>query len=59
MKTSKLSVVLDTNVVLVALPSRSPYRLIWDQLLLEIYDVVISNEILIEYEEQIQRRSGN
>jgi uncharacterized protein len=56
MKTSKLTVVLDTNVLLVALPLRSPYRLIWDQLLLESYELVISNEILAEYEEQLAER---
>ena len=56
MKTSKLAVILDTNVLLVALPSHSPYRPIFDQLLSGAYTLIISNEILTEYEEQISKR---
>lgn len=56
MKTSKPAVVLDTNVLLVALPPRSPYRLIFDKLVAGAYDLVISNDILTEYEEQIAKR---
>lgn len=53
---SRTAVVLDTNVLLVALPTRSPYRLIFDQLLAGAIELVISNEILTEYEEQIAKR---
>jgi putative PIN family toxin of toxin-antitoxin system len=49
-------VVLDTNVLLVALPTRSPYRPIFDQMLVGTFQLVISNEILTEYEEQIAKR---
>jgi putative PIN family toxin of toxin-antitoxin system len=55
-KISKLKVVLDTNVLLVSLPPRSPYRLIFDKLLDGTYKLYISNEILTEYEEKIAER---
>lgn len=53
---SDLTIVLDTNVLLVALPTRSPYRPIFDHLLTATYELVVSNEILAEYEEQIAER---
>lgn len=53
---SDLTIVLDTNVLLVALPTRSPYRPIFDHLLAATYELVVSNEILAEYEEQIAER---
>ncbi len=59
MKTSKPIVVLDTNVLLVSLPPRSPYYPIFGALVEGSYDLVISNEILTEYEEQIAARYDN
>jgi len=56
MKTSKLCVVLDTNVLLVTLPPRSPYYPIFGALVDGSYDLVISNDVLTEYEEQIAAR---
>lgn len=56
MKTNKPAVILDTNVLLVALPPRSPYRPIFDKLVAGAYDLVISNDIVTEYEEQIAKR---
>ncbi len=56
MKTSKPAVILDTNILLVALPTRSPYRPIFDKLIAGAYDLVISNDIVTEYEEQIAKR---
>ena len=44
-------VVLDTNVLLVSVSSRSKYHWIVQTLLAEEYDLVLSNEILAEYEE--------
>jgi predicted nucleic acid-binding protein len=55
-KINKLKVVLDTNVLLVSLPPRSPYRLIFDKLLDGTYELYISKEILTEYEEKIAER---
>lgn len=59
MKTSKLTVVLDTNVLLVAIPPRSPYYSIFASLMAGSYELAISNEILAEYEEQISVRYDN
>ncbi len=59
MKISKLKIILDTNVLLVSLPSFSPYRLIFDKLIDGDYDLFISNEILTEYEEIISIRYDN
>lgn len=56
MKANKLTIVLDTNVLLVSLPPRSPYYPIFAGLVAGSYDLALSNEILAEYEEQIAVR---
>lgn len=50
--------VLDTNVLLVSLPSHSKYHPIFRGLLRKDYDLFVSNGILAEYEEQIGKRLG-
>jgi putative PIN family toxin of toxin-antitoxin system len=49
----RLSVVLDTNCVLAAIPSRSPYRLVLDALFDGVYDAYVSTDVLLEYAEKI------
>ena len=44
-------VVLDTNALIQALPSRSQYHQIWTDFLAGKYRMCVSNEILTEYEE--------
>lgn len=44
-------VVLDTNCLVQALPSRSRYHRIWTEFLAGHYRLCVSNEILSEYEE--------
>ena len=44
-------VVLDTNCLIQALPSRSRYHKIWSDFLAGHYKLCVSNEILTEYEE--------
>ena len=44
-------VVLDTNALIQALPTRSRYHKIWTDFLAGIYCLCVSNEILTEYEE--------
>ena len=44
-------VVLDTNVLIQALPTRSRYHKIWTDFLAGRYCLCVSNEILSEYEE--------
>ncbi len=49
-------VVLDTNVLLVSVSSRSKYHWIFRELLAGRFNLLISNEILSEYEEIIGDR---
>lgn len=48
-----MRIVLDTNVLLVSIPQRSPYRNIFDALLEKRYTLLLTNTILTEYEEII------
>jgi predicted nucleic acid-binding protein len=51
-----MKVVIDTNVLLVIIPSLSRYHLAYEALKQNRYDVAVSNEILLEYEEQLSLR---
>ena len=53
-----MKIVLDTNVLLVSLPTHSKYRPIFQALLRKDYDLFVTNEMLAEYEEQIGVRLG-
>ncbi|MCK4763697.1 MAG: putative toxin-antitoxin system toxin component, PIN family [Candidatus Aminicenantes bacterium] len=53
-----MRIVLDTNVVLVSIPKLSKYRPIFEGLLLKKYTLIISNEMLAEYEEIIARKTN-
>ncbi len=46
-----MRVVLDSNVLLVAIGRKSRYRPIWSSFIEGKYNLVISQEILHEYEE--------
>lgn len=50
---TKLRVVLDTNVVLRAISSKSNLADLLDKLYDEAYEIVVSTDILFEYEEKI------
>lgn len=50
-----MRVVLDTNVLLVCISKKSPYRPIFDALLNGDIEIVITNEILSEYVEILER----
>ena len=52
----KPKIVLDTNVLLVSISSRSKYHWIFQKLLKGDYDLYISNEMLLEYEEIISEK---
>ncbi|NCS82706.1 MAG: PIN domain-containing protein, partial [Ignavibacteria bacterium] len=52
----KLRVVLDTNVLLVTISSRSKYYFIYEKLVEDKYDLFVTNEILMEYEEVISQK---
>lgn len=53
---ARLRVVLDTNVLLVAISPRSKYHWIFQRLLEADYELLVSNEILSEYEEIIGQK---
>ncbi|WP_394992176.1 putative toxin-antitoxin system toxin component, PIN family [Emticicia sp.] len=53
-----MNIVLDTNVLLVSLPTYSKYYAIYQALLDKTFDLYVSNEILSEYEEQLSLRLG-
>lgn len=53
-----MKIILDTNVLLVSLPSHSKYYPIFQALQNKIFDLYLSNEILTEYEEIISRKLG-
>lgn len=49
---------MDTNVLLMAIPKKSPYRSIFDSLINGSYELYISNEILSEYLEVLEEKSN-
>ncbi len=51
-------VVLDTNCLVQSLPQQSPYHKIWEDFLNGKFLLCVSNEILNEYEEIIERYSS-
>ena len=51
-------VVLDTNVFLVSISKKSKYRPSFDGILNKKYSLLVSNEILTEYEEVITDKAG-
>ncbi len=52
-----MRVVLDTNILLVSLPKKSPFRIIFDALLAGQFELIISNDILGEYAEILSRKT--
>ena len=52
----KLNVVLDTNVFIVSLVPHMKYYWIYQKALYGDYNLLISNEILMEYQEQLTNR---
>ena len=54
MKTN-LKVVLDTNIILSSISSKSPYKIIFDKIFGGELDVFVTADILLEYEEKIQQ----
>jgi uncharacterized protein len=52
-----MRVVLDINVLLISLPLGRKYRLIFDALKSGIFTLLITNEILTEYEEKIAEKT--
>ncbi len=53
-----MRVVFDTNVLLVALPSHSPFHCLYQAVVAERLELFVTTDTLAEYEEQISRRLG-
>ena len=53
-----MKVVLDTNVILRAISSKSEYAVLIDELYLQTFSMVVSTEVLFEYEEKITEFFG-
>ncbi len=53
-----MSSILDTNILLVSIPTKSPYRKIFDNVLSGKILLLISNDILSEYEEILSKKSN-
>ena len=49
-----LKIVLDTNCLLRSISRRSAYSIVLDKLYDDVYELVVSNDILLEYEEKIE-----
>lgn len=56
---SKIKVILDTSVLLISISSKSDHHWIFRALLQEKFELIISNEILSEYEEIISKKYSN
>jgi len=54
-----MRIVMDTNVLLISISTKSIYRPIFDALLNGKYELAISNEILSEYIEVLERKANN
>ena len=51
-------IVLDTNCLLQALPTHSPYHKVWSDVLCGKISLCVSTDILEEYEEQLAEKSS-
>ncbi|MBN9386110.1 MAG: putative toxin-antitoxin system toxin component, PIN family [Chitinophagaceae bacterium] len=53
-----MTIVIDCNILVVCLTSRSPYHNIYQALIAGKFDLLVSTEIILEYEEIIQDKYG-
>ena len=54
-----MKIVLDTNIILVSIPRKSKFRMIFNKLLSDSYDLIISNKIINEYHEIISQKANS
>lgn len=50
---TNLKVVLDTNIILSSISSKSPYKIVFDKIFSGEIDIYVTSEILLEYEEKM------
>jgi uncharacterized protein len=53
-----MTVVIDCNVLVMCLTSRSPWHIIYQSLVAGKFDLAVTDEIVLEYEEIIQKKYG-
>ena len=53
---NRLRIVIDTNVMLVSISSKSKYHWIFEKLLNSEFDLFVTNDVLVEYEEVISSK---
>ncbi len=53
-----MKVVIDCNILVVCLPSRSPYHNIYRSLIAGEFQLAVTTEIVFEYQEIIQQKYG-
>ncbi|MBI5914129.1 MAG: putative toxin-antitoxin system toxin component, PIN family [Bacteroidetes bacterium] len=53
MNTERVRVVLDTNIILSVVSRHSPFHEVWQALLVGTFDLFVTTEILLEYEEKL------
>jgi putative PIN family toxin of toxin-antitoxin system len=53
-----MTVVLDCNILVMCLSSRSPYHILYQALIKGKYQIAVTTEIVLEYEEVIQKKYG-
>lgn len=53
MGTDRLRVVLDTNIILSVVSRNSPHHILWQELVAGTFDLYLTTEILLEYEEKL------
>ncbi len=56
---NRLNLVIDTNVLLVSIPSRSSYHWFFQALLQKKFNAFVTTEILEEYEEIVSNKLGS
>lgn len=54
-----MKIVLDTNILLVSIATKSKYRTIFDSILSEKIEIFVTTEILNEYAEIIQNKTNS
>jgi putative PIN family toxin of toxin-antitoxin system len=54
----RYKIVIDTNVLLSSIPKKSEYRWLIDKIVDDEIDVFITNDILMEYEEVLEKKAN-
>ena len=53
-----MRIVLDSNILLVAIGRKSPFKPIWEAFINGQYELIVADDIILEYEEILQQHSA-